>query len=106
MDRPGLMHAPSRTLPFQDAELLYDAKYGKRGEDGKMSREQYAALRRKIGGTGKDFFKEWVEEDVVTDTYTKVGATGGTVPFLPVLLGITAAVLISTVLVVAQTGGQ
>lgn len=91
-----------------DAELLYDAKYGKRGEDGRMSRcggggdvlrligvcdqglfvgrsvmctcthcewagcslkshafvcaypshrEQYRALRRKIGGTYQDYFK-------------------------------------------------
>lgn len=37
----------------QDADLLYEAKYGKRGEDGKMTREQYQALRRKIGGTAK-----------------------------------------------------
>ena len=36
-----------------DAELLYEAKYGKRGADGKMSREQYAALRRRVGGTAK-----------------------------------------------------
>jgi hypothetical protein len=26
----------------RDAELLYEAKYGPRGEDGKMTREQYA----------------------------------------------------------------
>jgi hypothetical protein len=32
-----------------DAELLYDAKYGKL-KDGKMSREQYNALRRKVSG--------------------------------------------------------
>ncbi len=48
-------------LPFpsliQDAELLYEAKYGKR-ENGKMTREQYGALRRKIGGTYSDFLKE------------------------------------------------
>ena len=25
----------------KDADLLYEAKYGKRGEDGKMTREQY-----------------------------------------------------------------
>ena len=37
----------------RDADLLYEAKYGTRGEDGKMSREQYGALRRKIGGTAK-----------------------------------------------------
>jgi hypothetical protein len=26
----------------KDADLLWEAKYGKRGEDGKMTREQYA----------------------------------------------------------------
>lgn len=36
-----------------DAELLYEAKYGKRGVDGKMTREQYQALRRRVGGTGE-----------------------------------------------------
>ncbi|KAG1658794.1 hypothetical protein FOA52_011736 [Chlamydomonas sp. UWO 241] len=86
----------------KDRDLLYEAKYGER-VDGKMTREQYGALRRKIGGTAKDYFKEWVEEDVVTDTYTKVGAEGGTVPFLPILLGIVAAVLVTTVVVVGQT---
>ena len=35
-----------------DAELLYDARYGEL-KGGKMSPEQYAALRRKIGGTAK-----------------------------------------------------
>lgn len=40
-----------------DAELLYDAKYGKRGEDGRMTREQYSALRRRVVGTSRDFFK-------------------------------------------------
>lgn len=33
-----------------------------------MTREQYAALRRKIGGTGKDFFKDWVEEERVENS--------------------------------------
>lgn len=35
-----------------DAELLYDARYGKL-KDGKMTPEQAAALRRKVGGTAK-----------------------------------------------------
>lgn len=42
-----------QTRSKRDAELLYEAKYGKRGSDGKMSREQYAALRRRVGGTAK-----------------------------------------------------
>ncbi len=36
-----------------DAELLYDAKYGKREENGKMTPEQAAALRRRVVGTAK-----------------------------------------------------
>ncbi|KAL3691609.1 hypothetical protein R1sor_005260 [Riccia sorocarpa] len=48
----------------KDAELLDDARTAtKMGE--KMSREQYGALRRKIGGTYKDFFKDSI--DVVGD---------------------------------------
>lgn len=27
---------------------------------GKMTREQYMALRRKIGGTARDYWKDWV----------------------------------------------
>ncbi|KAI5080485.1 hypothetical protein GOP47_0004434 [Adiantum capillus-veneris] len=43
-----------------DAQLLDDARYATNmGE--KMSREQYAALRRKIGGTYRDFFKDSIE---------------------------------------------
>jgi len=42
-----------------DAALLYEAKYGKRDESGKMTPEQYAALRRKVGGTAKDYWKDW-----------------------------------------------
>ena len=53
---------------MQDADLLYEAKYGQRGEDGKMSKEQYQALRRKIGGTAKDYWKDWVEEERVENS--------------------------------------
>lgn len=46
----------------KDAALLQEARQAtKLGE--KMSREQYGALRRKIGGTYKDFFKDSVEVD-------------------------------------------
>lgn len=31
----------SKTRSKEDAKLLYDARYGKRGEDGRMSKEQY-----------------------------------------------------------------
>jgi hypothetical protein len=41
----------AQTRSKSDAALLWDAKYGERGSDGKMTREQYGALRRKIGGT-------------------------------------------------------
>ncbi|KAL6127994.1 hypothetical protein ACLB2K_071355 [Fragaria x ananassa] len=52
----------SQTRSEEDALLLEDARQAtKSGE--KMSREQYAALRRKIGGTYKDFFKSYVEVD-------------------------------------------
>lgn len=39
------------------------AKYGKRGEDGRMTPEQYQALRRKVIGTARDYWKDWVEEE-------------------------------------------
>ncbi|KAH9608991.1 hypothetical protein KSS87_001919 [Heliosperma pusillum] len=44
----------------QDAELLENAREATKS-GGQMSREQYGALRRKIGGTYKDFFKSYVE---------------------------------------------
>lgn len=53
----------SATRSKKDAELLWQAKY-ERSPDGKMSREQYAALRRKVGGTAKDFFKSFVEDEM------------------------------------------
>ncbi|GFR42074.1 hypothetical protein Agub_g2895 [Astrephomene gubernaculifera] len=88
-----------------DAELLYEAKYGKRGADGKMTPEQYKALRRKVIGTAQDFWKDWVEEEQVKTikTYYKPDDAGGTVPYLEVLIGVVVAVLATTVWVVIKT---
>ncbi|GAB4832040.1 hypothetical protein Ancab_006058 [Ancistrocladus abbreviatus] len=44
----------------KDADLLEDARQATKSGS-RMSREQYGALRRKIGGTHKDFFKSYVE---------------------------------------------
>ncbi|TVU36644.1 hypothetical protein EJB05_18586 [Eragrostis curvula] len=50
----------SQVRSEKDAELLYEAReFTKDG--GRMTREQYGALRRKIGGTYQDFFKSYVE---------------------------------------------
>ncbi|CAL0305333.1 unnamed protein product [Lupinus luteus] len=52
----------SQVRSAEDAQLIEDAREAtKSGE--KMNREQYGALRRKIGGTYKDFFKSYVEVD-------------------------------------------
>ena len=53
----GLMGALdfSEVRSTSDAELLYDAKYGKL-ENGKLSPEQARALRRRVGGTAKDYW--------------------------------------------------
>eukprot|EP00878_Enallax_costatus_P023377 GHUV01024864.1.p1 GENE.GHUV01024864.1~~GHUV01024864.1.p1 ORF type:complete len:163 (+),score=50.77 GHUV01024864.1:211-699(+) len=85
----------------KDAELLYEAKYGKRGEDGKMTREQYMALRRKIGGTARDYWKDWIEVDEVKPT--GFATKPASVPYLPFLVGVLVAMLGVTVLVVQQT---
>ncbi|OEL19826.1 hypothetical protein BAE44_0019145, partial [Dichanthelium oligosanthes] len=50
----------SQVRSEKDAELLYEAR-AKTKDGGRMTREQYGALRRKIGGTYKDFFKSYVE---------------------------------------------
>ncbi|XP_061368050.1 uncharacterized protein LOC133311052 [Gastrolobium bilobum] len=52
----------SQVRSAEDAQLLQDARQATRSGD-KMSKEQYGALRRKIGGTYKDFFKSYVEVD-------------------------------------------
>lgn len=89
----------------KDSDLIYEAKYGERGADGKMSREQYAALRRKVVGTAKDYFKDWVEEEQVKlPTYYKPDDKIAAVPYLPVLISVLLAVLVATVVVVQQTG--
>ncbi|KAL8096776.1 uncharacterized protein LOC141671953 [Apium graveolens] len=46
----------------EDAQLLDDARQATKSGS-KMTREQYGALRRKIGGTYKDFFKSYVDVD-------------------------------------------
>ncbi|KAF8716862.1 hypothetical protein HU200_025961 [Digitaria exilis] len=52
----------SQVRSEKDAELLYEAREKTKG-GGRMTREQYGALRRKIGGTYQDFFKSYVEVD-------------------------------------------
>ncbi|KAG6735168.1 uncharacterized protein LOC122292755 [Carya illinoinensis] len=52
----------SQVRSSEDAELLAEAREATKS-GGKMSREQYGALRRKIGGTYKDFFKSYIEVD-------------------------------------------
>lgn len=91
----------AETRSKRDAELLYEAKYGERGPDGKMTREQYQALRRKIGGTARDYWKDWVEEDV-TPAYMKESSPTQ-VPFLPLLVGVVVALVGVTVVVVEKT---
>lgn len=76
---PELASAPAPSLPQQkqsvlealdfsavrseeDAQLLEDARSATSAGE-KMSREQYAALRRKVGGTYRDFFKDHIEVD-------------------------------------------
>lgn len=59
-----------------------------------MTPEQYDALRRKVGGTAKGFFKEWVEEDRVAPTAFSSGSAQ--VPFLPLLVGVVVAMLATT----------
>ena len=90
-----------------DAELLYEARYGNLGKDGKMSREQYQALRRKIGGTAKDYWKTWIDVDgkYVDKGYVAKDAasTASNVPALPFLIGIVVALFGTLGYVVAQT---
>ncbi|XP_043724813.1 uncharacterized protein LOC122671577 [Telopea speciosissima] len=52
----------SQVRSAEDAQLLEEARESTTSGE-KMTREQYAALRRKIGGTYKDFFKSYVDVD-------------------------------------------
>ncbi|KAK4385250.1 hypothetical protein Sango_2649000 [Sesamum angolense] len=52
----------SQVRSAKDAELLEEAREATRSGE-RMSREQYGALRRKIGGTYQDFFKSYVDVD-------------------------------------------
>eukprot|EP00747_Dinoflagellata_sp_TGD_P136053 gnl/TRDRNA2_/TRDRNA2_175511_c0_seq2.p1 gnl/TRDRNA2_/TRDRNA2_175511_c0~~gnl/TRDRNA2_/TRDRNA2_175511_c0_seq2.p1 ORF type:complete len:305 (+),score=39.92 gnl/TRDRNA2_/TRDRNA2_175511_c0_seq2:71-985(+) len=63
---PGLFNQITGALDFQenikeDRGLLDGARNMRKGE--KMSREQYGAVRRKIGGTSGGFFGETVEAE-------------------------------------------
>lgn len=86
-----------------DQRLLYEAKYGKRSKGDQMTPEQAAALRRKVRGTAKDFWKDWVEEERVEKTYYKPDEAGGTVPYLPFLVAVVLGLVAATVVVVQQT---
>ncbi|KAF9594568.1 hypothetical protein IFM89_033538 [Coptis chinensis] len=50
----------SQVRSAEDAQLIEDARETT-GSGGRMNKEQYGALRRKIGGTYKDFFKSYVD---------------------------------------------
>jgi len=83
-----------------DAELLYEARYGAAAGT-KMSRETYQALRRKVGGTAKDYWKDWVD---VKGTYAEKGyvakdgsaVSNTSAKSLPILLATFVALLGAT----------
>jgi hypothetical protein len=87
-----------------DAVLLYEAKYeAKKGA--KMTTEQAAALRRKVGGTAKDYWKSWIEPqgEYVDKGYVSDDEAGPAIPALPFLVAVTAGVLAATYFVVSAT---
>eukprot|EP00891_Asterochloris_glomerata_P008537 jgi/Astpho2/8537/Aster-05571 len=86
----------------RDAELLYQARYGKQD---KMTKEQYAALKRKVGGTAANFFKTSVEAQgqYVEKGYESTEASS--VPGLPFLAAVIVALFGTVAYVVSQTGG-
>ena len=63
------------------------------------------ALRRKIGGTAKDYWKDWVEVDTFDNTYHDPEKSSGTVPYLPLLVAVVVGMLAATVAVVEHTSG-
>ncbi|KAF5186539.1 Potassium transporter [Thalictrum thalictroides] len=52
----------SQVRSSEDAQLIDEARETT-SSGGRMNRKQYGALRRKIGGTYKDFFKSYVDVD-------------------------------------------
>ncbi|KAL6764479.1 hypothetical protein V8C86DRAFT_2476403, partial [Haematococcus lacustris] len=107
--RDSMMSQVVQALDFsqprsrKDADLLWETKQNWKKGESKMDREAYKALRRKIGGTYKDYFKEYVEEERVENTYYKPSDSTGTVPYLPLLVGVLLAMLGTTVYVVSST---
>lgn len=98
----------ARSQSRKDAQLLQDAKgmFGKGNKKGqKLSPEQEAALRRRIRGTSRDFFKDWidVEGDFVEQGYVSGKGGAASVPALPFLLAVVVAVLGAAGYVVIQT---
>ncbi|GFY83453.1 hypothetical protein Acr_03g0002270 [Actinidia rufa] len=67
-DKQSLFGMVTEALDFsqvrsdEDAQLLQEARDATKS-GGKMNKEQYGALRRKIGGTYKDFFKSYIDVD-------------------------------------------
>lgn len=93
----------ARQQSREDARLLYEASR-KVGKDGKkMSKEQYGALRRRIGGTARDYFKDWVDVDGEYTDKGYVSSESSSVAALPALLGVVVAVLGTAAYVVVAT---
>ncbi|KAL6326582.1 hypothetical protein AAG906_008444 [Vitis piasezkii] len=66
--KQSLFSSVTEALDFSQVRSVEDAQLLEKARDatqsgGRMSREQYGALRRKIGGTYKDFFKSYVDVD-------------------------------------------
>ena len=85
-----------------DAWLLYEARTEEL-KGGRLSKEQAAALKRKIIGTKKDYWKDWVD---VQGKYTEKGyvsSESSTVYGAP-LIGLTLLGVFSTLgFVISQT---
>ncbi|GFH06610.1 uncharacterized protein HaLaN_01270 [Haematococcus lacustris] len=81
--RDSMMSQVVQALDFsqprsrKDADLLWETKQNWKKGESKMDREAYKALRRKIGGTYKDYFKEYVEEERVENTHCPLPPTVG-----------------------------
>lgn len=103
-DEKAARNQSARDMSRRDAKLLQESKGLKKGE--KLSPEQEAALRRRIRGTGRDFFKDWVdvEGDYVEQGYVSGKGGAADVPALPFLIAIVVAILGATGYVVSQTG--